>query len=123
MKARRIRKRVFDQNKTADGEDKTPVNAPRWTRAGYDGSLKTSIEKYTGRSLTSSSEEENENNKNEEVRDEDEEVYEDDRDENNQEVDDQRDVEDSTEGNLYDQLYIYLSLFLFIIYYYLNFRR
>ena len=38
------------------GEDEAPVNAPKWTTAGYKGSLKTSVEKYTRRTIASSPE-------------------------------------------------------------------
>ena len=37
-------------------EDEAPVNAPKWTTAGYKGSLKTSVEKYTRRTIASSPE-------------------------------------------------------------------
>ena len=38
------------------GEDEAPVNAPKWTTMGYNGSLKTSVEKYTRRNVASSPE-------------------------------------------------------------------
>src|SRR5688500_13109383 len=38
------------------GEDEAPVNAPKWTTAGYKGSLKSSVAKYTRRNITSSPE-------------------------------------------------------------------
>ena len=38
------------------GEDEAPVNAPKWTTAGYNGSLKASVEKYTRRNVASSPE-------------------------------------------------------------------
>lgn len=40
----------------AVGEDEAPVNAPKWTTAGYKGSLKTSVQKYTHRNIASSPE-------------------------------------------------------------------
>src|SRR2546421_2055159 len=40
----------------AVGEDEAPVNAPKWTTAGYKGSLKASVEKYTRRNVASSPE-------------------------------------------------------------------
>ena len=44
-KARRTRKRVYDNTKFAAGENEAPVNAPKWTRSGYTGSLKSLVEK------------------------------------------------------------------------------
>jgi hypothetical protein len=38
------------------GEDEAPINAPKWTTAGYKGSLKSSVAKYTRRNVTSSPE-------------------------------------------------------------------
>jgi len=55
QKARRTRKRV-DGTQPAVGEDEAPVNAPKWTTAGYKGSLKSSVAKYTRRNVTSSPE-------------------------------------------------------------------
>src|SRR5881398_784612 len=51
-----MRKRVYDRTQPAVGEDEAPVNAPKWTTAGYKGSLKASVEKYTRRNVASSSE-------------------------------------------------------------------
>ena len=56
LKARRTRKRVYDRTQPAMGEDEAPVNAPKWTTAGYKGSLKSSVAKYTRRNITSSPE-------------------------------------------------------------------
>ena len=56
LKARRTRKRVYDRTQPAVGEDEAPVNAPKWTTAGYKGSLKASVEKYTRRNVASSPE-------------------------------------------------------------------
>src|SRR5437868_11024142 len=56
LKARRIRKRVYDRTQPAVGEEEIPVNAPKWTTAGYNGSLKASVEKYTRRNVASSPE-------------------------------------------------------------------
>src|SRR5688572_33044420 len=50
-----MRKRV-DGTQPAVGEDEAPVNAPKWTTAGYKGSLKSSVTKYTRRNVTSSPE-------------------------------------------------------------------
>ena len=52
-KARRTRKRVYDWSKPAEGEYTALINSPKWTRAGYNGSLKKTIKKYTNRSLPS----------------------------------------------------------------------
>src|SRR5436189_2222926 len=49
-----MRKRVYDRTQPAVGEDEAPVNAPKWTTAGYKGSLKASVEKYTRRNVASS---------------------------------------------------------------------
>src|SRR5206468_5039281 len=51
-----MRKRVYDRTQPAVGEDEAPVNAPKWTTAGYKGSLKASVEKYTRRNVASSPE-------------------------------------------------------------------
>src|SRR6185312_10353412 len=56
LKARRMRKQVYDRTQPTVGEDEVPVNAPKWTTAGYNGSLKASVEKYTRRNVASSSE-------------------------------------------------------------------
>ena len=44
-KVRRTRKREYNDDEFAPGEEKAPVNAPAWTRSGYKGSLKLHIEK------------------------------------------------------------------------------
>ncbi|PKY52871.1 hypothetical protein RhiirA4_497694 [Rhizophagus irregularis] len=36
---KRRRKRVFDNSQYAPGEETAPLNAPRWTRSGYKGSM------------------------------------------------------------------------------------
>ena len=36
------------------GEEEAPINAPKWSTAGYKGSLKSKIEKYTRRAISSS---------------------------------------------------------------------
>src|SRR5438270_10022565 len=41
---------------TAVDEDEAPVNAPKWITAGYNGSLKASVEKYTCQNVASSPE-------------------------------------------------------------------
>jgi hypothetical protein len=43
---RRTRKRVQDNSRFAVSGKKAPVNAPRWTLTGYNGSLKSCIEKH-----------------------------------------------------------------------------
>jgi len=100
-KARRTRKRVFDRTRSAEGEDKAPINAPKWTRVGYNGSLKTSIEKYTNRSLSdSSSEEESSSEKESEKNDKDEESSSEKESEKNDE-ENQDDGKGVDEGNLH----------------------
>ena len=54
--ARRMKKWVYDRTQPTMDEDEAPVNAPKWTTAGYKGSLKASVEKYTRRNVTSSPE-------------------------------------------------------------------
>ena len=51
-----MRKRVYDRTQPAVDEDEAPVNAPKWTTAGYNGSLKASVEKYTRQNVASSPE-------------------------------------------------------------------
>src|SRR2546423_13945866 len=51
-----MRKRVYDRTQPTVGEDEAPVNAPKWTTAGYKGSLKASVEKYTRRNVAFSPE-------------------------------------------------------------------
>jgi len=36
------------------GEEEAPINAPKWATAGYKGSLKSKIEEYTRRAISSS---------------------------------------------------------------------
>jgi hypothetical protein len=47
---KRRRKRVFDESQYAPGEETAPLNAPRWTKSGYDGSMLSiitkAVEKY-----------------------------------------------------------------------------
>src|SRR5437763_14756199 len=50
-----MRKQVYDRTQPAVGEDEA-LNAPKWTTAGYNGSLKASVEKYTRRNVASSPE-------------------------------------------------------------------
>src|SRR5256714_14735510 len=38
------------------GQNEAPVNAPKWITAGYNGSLKASVEKYTRRNVAFSPE-------------------------------------------------------------------
>lgn len=42
---KRRRKRVFDNSHYAPGEETAPLNAPRWTRSGYKGSMLSIITK------------------------------------------------------------------------------
>jgi hypothetical protein len=43
-KSRRTRKREHDNTQFAPSEEKPPINAPNWARAGYSGSLKALVE-------------------------------------------------------------------------------
>jgi hypothetical protein len=36
---KRRRKRVFDDSRYAPGEETAPLNAPRWTKSGYNRSM------------------------------------------------------------------------------------
>ena len=45
-KSRRVRNREYGDYAT--NEIDAPINAPRWTKDGYNGSLKQLIEKYSG---------------------------------------------------------------------------
>ena len=54
-KVRRTRKREFNYEEFAPDEEKAPVNAPGWTRSGYNGSLRSYIEKQIGTFSSSSS--------------------------------------------------------------------
>jgi len=60
---RRKRTRVYDTSNFATGETKAPLNAPRWTKSGYNGSMKAVIiSKYNNNSKNSAEEyEENQN--------------------------------------------------------------
>src|SRR2546430_16536398 len=49
-----MRKGLYNRPHPAVGEDEAPVNAPKWTTAGYNGSLKASVEKYTRQNVASS---------------------------------------------------------------------
>jgi len=64
---RRKRTRVYDTSNFATGETKAPLNAPRWTKSGYNGSMKTvikrAVSKYNNNS-NDSAEEYEENQKN-----------------------------------------------------------
>ena len=42
---RRKRTRVYDTSNFATGETKAPLNAPRWTKSGYNGSMKAAIKR------------------------------------------------------------------------------
>ncbi|CAG8537864.1 16371_t:CDS:2 [Funneliformis caledonium] len=43
---RRIRKWVYSNDKFTPDEEEAPVNAPSWTKNGYNGSLKSFAERY-----------------------------------------------------------------------------
>jgi hypothetical protein len=43
---RQTRKRVHDNSQFVASETKAPANAPRWTLAGYNGSLSSYIEEH-----------------------------------------------------------------------------
>ena len=47
---KRRRKRVFDEQQYTSGEETAPLNAPRWTKGGYNGSMlpiiTRAVEKY-----------------------------------------------------------------------------
>ena len=45
-KARRTRKRVYDDTQFTASENEAPVNAPKWTRSGYTRSLRSLVEKH-----------------------------------------------------------------------------
>jgi hypothetical protein len=66
-KTRRMRKRVYNNDEFAPGEESAPKNTPYWTRSGYNGFLKTSVKNHINedsegqernKSSSSSSEEE-----------------------------------------------------------------
>ena len=57
---RRKRTRVYDTSNFATGETKAPLNAPRWTKSGYNGSMKAvikrAVSKYNNNSKDSAEE-------------------------------------------------------------------
>jgi hypothetical protein len=57
---RRKRTRVYDTSNFATGETKAPLNAPRWTKSGYNGSMKAvikrAVSKYNNNSEDSAEE-------------------------------------------------------------------
>lgn len=57
---RRKRTRVYDTSNFATGETKAPLNAPRWTKSGYNGSMKAvikrAVSKYNNNSKDSDKE-------------------------------------------------------------------
>jgi hypothetical protein len=66
---RRKRTRVYDTSNFATGETKAPLNAPRWTKSGYNGSMKAvikrAVSKYNNNSKDSDEEyEENQKDRN-----------------------------------------------------------
>jgi hypothetical protein len=42
---KRRRKRVIDDSQYAPGEETAPLNAPRWTKSGYAGSMVQTVAK------------------------------------------------------------------------------
>jgi len=66
---RRKRTRVYDTTNFATDETKAPLNAPRWTKSGYNGSMKAvikrAVSKYNNNSKDSDEEyEENQKDRN-----------------------------------------------------------
>jgi hypothetical protein len=57
---RRKRTRVYDTSNFATGETKAPLNASRWTKSGYNGSMKAvikrAVSKYNNNSEDSAEE-------------------------------------------------------------------
>jgi hypothetical protein len=57
---RRKRTRVYDTSNFATGETKAPLNAPRWAKSGYNGSMKAvikrAVSKYNNNSKDSAEE-------------------------------------------------------------------
>ena len=57
---RRKRTRVYDTSNFATGETKAPLNAPRWTKSGYNGLMKAvikrAVSKYNNNSKDSDEE-------------------------------------------------------------------
>ena len=57
---RRKRTRVYDTSNFATGETKAPLNAPQWTKSGYNGSMKAvikrAVSKYNNNSEDSAKE-------------------------------------------------------------------
>jgi hypothetical protein len=57
---RRKRTRVYDTSNFATGETKAPLNVPRWTKSGYNGSMKAvikrAVSKYNNNSEDSAEE-------------------------------------------------------------------
>ena len=57
---RRKHTRVYDTSNFATGETKAPLNAPRWTKSGYNGSMKAvikrAVSKYNNNSKDSAEE-------------------------------------------------------------------
>ena len=43
----KARRQFFNSTKFVPGEE-APINAPHWTKVGYDGSLKGAVESYSG---------------------------------------------------------------------------
>jgi hypothetical protein len=57
---RRKRTHIYDTSNFATGETKAPLNAPRWTKSGYNGSMKAvikrAVSKYNNNSEDSAEE-------------------------------------------------------------------
>ena len=60
---RRKRTRVYDTSNFATGETKAPLNAPRWTKSGYNGSMKAVIKRAVSKYNNNSKDSDEENQK------------------------------------------------------------
>jgi len=91
---RRTRKRFIDTN-FASGEEKAPVNAPKWALAGYNGMLKEAVETYSGVRCTPPTEVIDEDDRNEEYQPNRDEAN---RDDNEANWDDNEEDQDNEKG-------------------------
>lgn len=87
-KGKQIRVRIRNKDEFAPGEDKAPVNAPDWTKSGYNGALKKYVDAY----FPDEAVEEGENREEEEDDNDDEE------EKNEDEGDDKESGEDKEDG-------------------------
>ena len=98
---RKKRKRVHIDNEFAPNEDSAPVNAPNWTKSGYNGTLKKSIENYGDHSQEEDGEEscdmDEKNGDDDEENEENDEENEENTDDKDDEIDD--DEVDSNENS------------------------